>query len=203
MTHDYLKNGTIWYHGTTTQHLESIDKIEVERKQKKALDFGIGFYLTTQKEQAIKWANHKAKTYNSFCGDIVQPLLVSYRIDFDKIKFEGFTIQDFSLEISEEFMTFVALNRIGLKEDILTGNYKGNLHSYDIIFGTVVDGKPKNIVSTLEKYGEFKNLSEAKNKLFEKVDKLGYRENQLCICNQDIIKFLEQRGKEICLIEQY
>lgn len=100
-------------------------------------------------------------------------------------------------------MTFVALNRIGLKEDILTGNYKGNLHSYDIIFGTVVDGKPKNIVSTLEKYGEFKNLSEAKNKLFEKVDKLGYRENQLCICNQDIIKFLEQRGKEICLIEQY
>ncbi|EOH8750422.1 DUF3990 domain-containing protein [Enterococcus faecalis] len=203
MAHDYLKKGTIWYHGTTTQHVDSIDKVEVERKQKKALDFGIGFYLTTQKEQAVKWASHKAKTYNSFGGDIVKPLLVSYRIDFDKIKSEGFTIQDFGLEISEEFMTFVTLNRIGLKEDILKENYKGNLHSYDIIFGTVVDGKPKNIVSTLETYEKNKNLSNARNKLFEKVDKLGYRENQLCICNQDIIKFLEQRRKEICLIEQY
>jgi len=45
----------IVYHGSTTEHIKSLEQIKVDYGRKD-LDFGQGFYTTSVRKQAVEWA---------------------------------------------------------------------------------------------------------------------------------------------------
>ncbi|WP_230116334.1 DUF3990 domain-containing protein [Bacillus velezensis] len=52
------------YHATTSDNIESIkNRIDLNECSEKT-DFGQGFYLTTNVEQAVKWALRKESLHN-------------------------------------------------------------------------------------------------------------------------------------------
>lgn len=115
------------------------------------LDFGGGFYLTTDKEQARKWAKRVAVKNNSdlcFVG--------TYDFDLEEAR-KTLKILQFD-NATEEWLNFVCLNRCG----------KGYENYYDIVIGPVADDRVYSVVVRFEN-GEYE-LEEALKRL--KVEKL-------------------------------
>lgn len=112
----------IVYHGTTTQHYESLQRINVGIGRKE-LDFGQGFYTTSVKRQADEWARGKV-----FRGH--RPLILTYEVDVDSIKsMEGI----FFKNASEEWVKFIFQHRMEL--------YDLENNKYDYVYGHMADGK--------------------------------------------------------------
>ena len=90
--------------------------------QNRFLDFGYGFYTTTNKVQAIGFAEkvHKRKNEGSKQVSI-------YEIDEEKLFSECLVLKFDSP--NEEWLDFVSDNR--------NGNYEGD--AYDVIYGPVAD----------------------------------------------------------------
>jgi len=86
---------------------------------KYAKDFGLGFYCTILKEQAIRWASR----YNS-------PILNIYEYE----KNTSLKTRDFS-EMTEEWLDFVIFCRNGKK------------HDYDIVNGPMANDQIYNYIS--------------------------------------------------------
>ena len=112
----------ILYHGTNL----SFENIDLS-KSKPNKDFGQGFYLTTDKEQAIAMA--KAKIDQQNIGKII---VYSY-------EFEEKLLEDLTLKIktftsyTEEWALFILKNR---------NNFTVNpVHDYDIVIGPIADDR--------------------------------------------------------------
>lgn len=86
------------------------------------LDFGIGFYTTSNKEQAVRWAEKV-----SFRNNTGKKFLSMYNFDIEKAKKElhiiEFTYAD------EKWLDFITANRRG----------KEISKEYDIVIGPVAD----------------------------------------------------------------
>lgn len=91
-------------------------------RQNRFLDFGFGFYTTTNKNQAISFADKVTKRRKN--GKMVVSI---YELD-EKIAFSECSILRFD-EPGESWLDFVSDNR--------SGNYEGK--SYDFIFGPVAN----------------------------------------------------------------
>jgi len=107
----------ILYHGST---------VIVEKPQiiisDKFLDFGYGFYTTTSKEQALRWANikkNRIKSENSY--------LNIYQIDDYIFSNNSFSILNFD-NPSREWLEFIIDNRRG-----------STMHNYDFVRGPVAN----------------------------------------------------------------
>lgn len=100
-------------------------------KQNRNLDFGFGFYTTTNKEQAINFAK---KVIINRGGT---PILNIYNFD-DNILYNSLKIKRFSLP-NEEWLDFVSANRNGIYNDEL----------YDLIIGPVAND---DVYRTLQAY---------------------------------------------------
>lgn len=100
-------------------------------KQNRNLDFGFGFYTTTNKEQAINFAK---KVIVNRGGT---PILNIYNFD-DNILYDSLKIKRFSLP-NEEWLDFVSANRNGIYNDEL----------YDLIIGPVAND---DVYRTLQAY---------------------------------------------------
>ncbi len=91
----------ILYHGS----VDLVDKPEI-RKSEANLDFGIGFYTTTSKEQAERWAKIKMRR-----GNVAVGYVSVYEFDLknaeDNIVIERFETAD------ERWLEFVVNNRRG------------------------------------------------------------------------------------------
>lgn len=107
----------ILYHGSNIT-VESPKLI----KQNRFLDFGFGFYTTTNKDQAINFA--KKVTEKRKKGT---PTVNIYEIDED-IAFSECHLLKFDFP-DEKWLDFVALNRQGIDSD----------KEYDLIFGAVAN----------------------------------------------------------------
>ena len=112
---------------------------------KRPLDFGGGFYVTTSKEQAIKWAIKVAYRNNTS-----HKCLNSYYFDLEKAKQE-LKIICFE-KADEKWLDFICGNRSG-KE----------MGEYDIVIGPVADDKVYRVVveyenGDLDKETALKNL---------------------------------------------
>lgn len=94
-------------------------------KANRTLDFGNGFYTTTSREQACKWASIKKNREQSKYG-----ILNIYEVDDKVFNEETLKIQRFS-GACEEWLNFVIDNRLKL-------NYK---HDFDIVEGPVADDR--------------------------------------------------------------
>ena len=105
------------YHGSNLE--VSSPKLIV---QNRFLDFGFGFYTTTNKIQAISFAEKVVRRTNSG-----KKTVSVYEIDTDKA-FADCSVLRF-LSPNEEWLNFVSENR--------SGNYDGK--SYDIIYGPVAN----------------------------------------------------------------
>ena len=90
--------------------------------QNRYLDFGYGFYTTTNKAQAISFAD---KVYKRKNEGIKQVSI--YEIDEEKLFAECSVLRFDSA--NEEWLDFVAENR--------SGNYEGKV--YDVIYGPVAN----------------------------------------------------------------
>lgn len=107
----------ILYHGSNV----IVDRPKLIQ-QNRYLDFGFGFYTTTNKNQAISFANKVAKR-----RETGQNVVNIYKID-EAAAFSECSIPHF-VEANEAWLDFVSDNR--------SGNYEGE--SYDFIFGPVAN----------------------------------------------------------------
>lgn len=107
----------ILYHGSNTV-------VEKPRliKQNRFLDFGFGFYTTTNKEQAVSFAEKVTQRRKEGTKAVS-----IYEVD-ESVAFEECSVLSFD-GASEEWIDFVAENR--------SGKYKGE--KYDFIFGPVAN----------------------------------------------------------------
>ena len=146
----------ILYHGTN----QEIKKPNVGFS-KKYLDFGKGFYLTTYKKQAEKWALRKAERLGG------TPTVNVYELTDG---FEAYKVCDFETE-NELWLDFVCSCR------------KGELiyEAYDIVFGRVAND---DVFKTIDMY--FKNIW-TKEKVLEEL-RFYQENNQICIINQRLIE---------------
>ncbi len=135
-----LRTKSIWYHGTFTESYDDIkvNGIDVTRaiNFRRKLDFGPGFYLTSNKIQAERFIMGKHKKF--FFNASKTPCVIEYKIDINDLidKFNG----HFLFNFDKEFADFVSMNR----------EKEGLLHNYDFVYGKVADGR--NLVEATDKY---------------------------------------------------
>ena len=124
------------------------------------LDFGAGFYVTTVKEQAERWAQRKAMINN-------QP--VGYLNVYNMANYNGRDVKDFGDDL-DEWLEFICKCRSG--EDIYA--------QYAIIKGKVADDKVYNVVEM------YKNHVRSKKETLEalRINKLY---SQICLTDQAVI----------------
>lgn len=111
--------GMILYHGSNV--MVEIPKII---NTNRGLDFGTGFYTTTDYEQAKQWAVLKAKRKNMGI-----PTVSVY--DFDESLFNSSLLCKIFEKANADWLEYVAANR--------TGAYKGI--QYDVLVGPVANDR--------------------------------------------------------------
>ena len=109
----------ILYHGTN-QDIESIDLTRGLRHK----DFGKGFYLTPDKNTAIRMAQKKARLFGGTAT------LIAYELD-DKALQSDLKVKIFPEKASVEWLLFVDANR---DRKTVTP-----IHDYDIVIGPIAD----------------------------------------------------------------
>lgn len=119
----------ILYHGSI---------IEVKKPmllpRQRLLDFGKGFYTTTNQRQAERWAqikNRRSKDFN------LNPIVTVYNFPDRLLSGSSYIIKKFS-EVDEEWLDFIFQNRQGHIN-----------HGYDIVMGPVANDA---LYSTLTLY---------------------------------------------------
>lgn len=106
------------FHGS----LEKVIEPEI-RLPNRTLDYGVGFYTTTDFNQAKDWVTrHKGET------NVKQGYVNVYEIDLDEVK----TLNTLWFDSpTEEWVDFVYNNR----------NIKGFIHEFDFVYGSVANDK--------------------------------------------------------------
>lgn len=143
-------------------------------KSNRTLDFGNGFYTTTSKEQACKWASIKKSREQSENG-----ILNIYEFDDKIVNKKHLKIQMFT-EASEAWLNFVIDNRLKL-------NYK---HDFDIVKGPVADDRVYACLNAFE--NRFMDIESAIREL--RTYKLA---DQISFHTQEAIRLLKFIGKEV------
>lgn len=192
-----------WYHATLERHLESLKKgIRADYNTGRELDFGAGFYITSDFEQACKYINAQVSALNNGLGSEqtfletskeVGIVLEFYIENFEEI----FTSSEYCChyfakhkqsEDGIDFAEFVFENRIHTEIP---------QHQFDFIYGVQTDDNPTQVIVQYEA-GEL-----SKQEVLENF-RQPYSFKQLSIHNQefcDIMKidkvYLSDTGKEL------
>ena len=156
----------IVYHGSFVE----VEKPDIYHSRE-SVDFGKGFYVTTVKEQAVKWASR-------FKRNEGKGIVSIYEFDLDATEDSGFIIKRFE-GYTEEWLDYITACRKVLNQDM-----------YDVIIGGVANDK---VFNTIELF--FDGLIEKS----EAIKRLKYEKPnlQICIRNQEIINdYLSYEGSE-------
>lgn len=139
-------------------------------------DFGKGFYLTSDMNQALDWAKRRARDRFSRTG---VPFVNVYRLT----NFDGLRVKEFQ-GANKSWLDFILRNR------------KSNIaHTeYDVIIGKVADDNTRKMISEYER-GTFKNEARLlgiteKDVLIRNL----HPENlvdQVCICTEEAKKRIQ------------
>lgn len=108
------------YHGSNV----AIEKIDLSRS-KRGKDFGQGFYLNANPDQAMEMAARTTRFHNEGT-----PTLSCFEFDEDEAIKNGLNIKIFH-EYTEEWAEFVVMNR--------KNNSDVSAHPYDIVIGPIAD----------------------------------------------------------------
>ena len=108
------------YHGSNV----AIEQIDLSRS-KRGKDFGQGFYLNANPDQAMEMAVRTTRFLNEGI-----PTLSCFEFDEDEVAKNGLNIKVFH-DYSEEWAEFVVMNR--------KNNSDVPAHPYDIVIGPIAD----------------------------------------------------------------
>ena len=108
------------YHGSNI----AIDRIDLSRS-KRGKDFGRGFYLNANADQAMEMAARTTRFLNEGI-----PTLSCFEFDKDEAIKNGLNIKFFP-DYSEEWAEFIVMNR--------KNNSDVQAHPYDIVIGPIAD----------------------------------------------------------------
>ena len=108
------------YHGSNVR----ITEVDLS-KSRKGKDFGRGFYLNANKEQAMSMAERTTRIIGKG-----EPVLSAFEFDLDKAIADGLNILVFD-DYSEEWADFVVMNRKNRGEK--------PVHDYDVVIGPIAD----------------------------------------------------------------
>ena len=155
-----LTNDHILYHGAVIKVSQPLTHVG-----RSDLDFGPGFYVTNDREQAVKWAFTKAGRRPG--SDAV---LNIYKFEVDRFKTDDrYRIKVFP-EYNVEWLDFISRSRKNCKP------WEG----YDWIEGGIADDR---VISTVDAYIDgYMSASQAMDKLVNE-----QLRHQVCILNQEII----------------
>lgn len=110
----------ILYHGSNV----GIDEIDFS-KSKVGKDFGVGFYLTRDKETAMRQAVRKTEQLG--VGSAIVTAFLFDEIAFSQSGLTTITFEDYSQEWAE----FVLQNR--------NNKTRNNIHNYDMVYGPIAN----------------------------------------------------------------
>jgi len=108
------------YHGTNVE----FNEIDLS-KSKVGKDFGCGFYLSADREQALELAKRKAEQSGEG-----EPKVYEYEFDETLLQGNELSVQNFG-EYSREWAEFVLANRKNRVRD--------SVHSYDVVIGPIAN----------------------------------------------------------------
>lgn len=111
----------ILYHGTTIE----IETIDLE-KSKPNKDFGKGFYLSAEKEQAEAMADYKAEQIGG------NSIVNAFEFDAANLENKSLNIKIFK-EYDKEWANFIFANR--------NNPTSVNVHNYDIVIGPIANDR--------------------------------------------------------------
>lgn len=103
-------------------------------KANRTLDFGQGFYTTTSKVQAYKWAQIKKKR-----EDISKGYISIFEVDDDLLNYKNLQVKVFK-GASKSWLSFVLNNR----------TKDGFKHNFDIVKGSVADDRVYTCLNAFE-----------------------------------------------------
>lgn len=109
------------YHGT----IYDITEIDLSRSNL-AKDFGRGFYLSPERQQAEHWAIFKSVLQNR------TPRVYEFEFDESVLEDDGLSVKRFD-GYTEEWAEFILANRKNLSGQ--------NVHNYDIVIGPIANDK--------------------------------------------------------------
>lgn len=132
------------YHGTIETHAYEIkEDIDLE-KCRYSTDFGKGFYMTTNIDQAKYWARKKSEIQKKFHNIHVQPAIVI--VELETVALKTF-LKDGNgklfKEPNDEWANFVYECR-------KNGESEKLLHDYTFVAGPLADGKVQKILLAYE-----------------------------------------------------
>ncbi|MCR5394759.1 MAG: DUF3990 domain-containing protein [Bacteroidales bacterium] len=119
------------YHGSN----QDIEAIDLDRGLQYK-DFGKGFYLTPNRDTAIRMAQKKTRLFGG------QATLLTYELDDNYIS-SGLNVKKFPEQATVEWFLFVDANR--------DRNHPLPVHDYDIVIGPIADD---GVVLQLTNYRE-------------------------------------------------
>lgn len=157
------------YHGTN-EDIVSIDLTKGLRFK----DFGKGFYLTPDKNTAVRMAQKKARLFGG------TPTLITYELDENALH-SDLKVKVFPEKACVEWFLFVDANRD--RKNILP------IHSYDIVVGPIADD---GVVLQLTNYREGIYSPEQAAQLLQ--DK--YLDQQYFFGTQSALKYLQKTKVE-------
>lgn len=145
------------YHGSTMVVEHPL--VHVGRK---GLDFGLGFYVTDIRQQAVAWADRMARVSN------VHGIVNSYELDMERVRRE-FSCKTF-LEYDEQWLQFIVENRFGMNNGM----------AFDLVEGGVANDR---VIDSVEAYmaGLMPLEIALRNLAMHRPN------NQICIRNQRIV----------------
>ena len=153
------------YHGTN-QKFDAFDF----NKAKNFKDFGKGYYLTTDFNQAQKWAQKrgdKAKKAYIYCYDVAD-------VQTDSLKILEL------LQCDQKWLEFISENRI-----------EGREPDYDIIYDRIADNQYLEISNTLLDYKQSRISSE---EAIERIRWKNTKADQYCFKSKEALDLLRNRA---------
>ncbi len=150
----------ILYHGAVVSVREPLAHVG-----RSDLDFGPGFYVTNDRDQAIKWANTKAGRKRG-----LKPVLNIYNFDQERFIADGNYAMKIFPEYNVEWLDFIAYSRKGKQP------WKG----LDWIEGGIAND---GVISTVDAYIDGRMTPEMAMGELIKED----LRHQVCILNQESI----------------
>lgn len=141
-------------------------------KANRTLDFGHGFYTTTSKEQACKWASIKKNREQSENG-----ILNVYEVNDSILNDKTLRILNFT-SASEDWLKFVIHNRLKI-------NY---IHDFDIVHGPVADDRVYACLNAFE--NRFMDMQAAIRELrtYKLADQISFHTEKAI----NLLKFIEK-----------
>lgn len=194
---DINKLPNIVYHATISLYKKSLlDGIKIERGDD-CVDFGQGFYTTTNYQQAMEFAIRRSKDFNKFQKTCLSPknaspMIFSYNLDKTKLLDLNGVVFD---NPNEKWSEFIYNNRLGI--DFSRSSWHNINKEYDFVYGSMADSNISVIIQDAKSgkmsYDEFVIAIMPYNKYTQ--DQLSLHTAQALSCLEfiDVVK-IEKEG---------